>query len=968
MQSKFTSDPRPSDSQRLTLSVARRFFVVGALLSLVGATAIALQDLHLTPTNSIGLVTACGVMAALFGLAGWKAHALAPKTAVLATSWLACALVTGVAAASGFSVQSHALGYFSLLACFVAVFAGVRHAIVLAGYGALVIGALAAADSAGLLHGASRVAAAPLSDPVISQLMLLAGGLGVGLIVARVAADSLRAHGEREERFACLLRMATDRYWELDAELRFVRAATTSGAPLALSPESRFGLRPWETPDYLGVPESLREAHKEDLLARRPFSGLRTCVSTEPGRPRHFDVSGQPRFDAQGEFLGYWGTSRDITDEVNAERALRQSQTMLSLLFANSPDCITLSELESGKVKMVNGGFTRLTGYGADEVVGRSTIELGIWHAPAERELFVATLRGHGRVNEQRCVFVTKSGARVAMQVSASRCMIDDEECVVINARDVTESERTRLEYAAILERASIGIAVTRDRVFATANPCFERMFGWDKGSLAGQSGRVVWPTDTDYAEIGRIAGPLLAIGEPVDMEREMRRKDGRVFWCRLLARALDPCDALGSGTIWIAEDVTERRASEQALAAARDAAEAASRAKSAFLANTSHEIRTPLNGLLGMARLAAQAGVDPTRRQQYLGHILDSAQSLASIISDILDLSKVEAGRIDLERVSFGLPDLLRSMCQAYQSLAEAKGLTLTLVLDPQLPAHVCGDPLRVRQILSNFVSNALKFTPSGQVRIEAHRRAGEGVRLAVVDTGPGIPDEVQQRLFRPFSQADESTTRRFGGSGLGLSICRELARLMGGEVGLASAPGAGSTFWAELPLPAAQEGEAPHDTEARDVALLRGKRVLIAEDNPVNMLITAALLEQWGVAVTQAHDGVLAVEAVRCASRDGAPFDMVLMDMHMPQMGGLAAARLLRQEFGADALPILALTAAALASERDEALQSGMCDFLTKPIDATHMRQTLVRHLVRHPVRPLGHAAVGARPPLPA
>ena len=932
-------------------AVARHFFGVGAAVSLGGAAAIALQDLHLAPAVAVGLVGACLAMAALFALASWKAHALPPQTAVLGTAWAACLLVTGVAVASGFSIQSHSLGFIGLLVCLVAVLAGIRHAGAMTLYAGGVISALAAAESAGWLNGAATVAAAPPSDPIVSQWLLLGAGLGIGLILARVVNESYRAFAEREARFHALLKMAADRYWELDSDLRFVRADPTTSSILAITPDRCIGLRPWETPDQMGIAAAEQDRHKQDLYAHRAFARLRTCVRLESGAMRHLDVSGQPRFDMQGNFAGYWGVARDVSEEVFAEQALRHSQAILALLFENSPDCITLSDLDGGRYKMVNGGFTRLMGYAADEVVGRTTAELGVWHSAAARDAFIDAVRQHGQVREHRCVFVAKSGALIVMRVSASRCVIDAQECLIINAHDVTQSERTRMEYAAILQRASIGIAFTRDRQFATANPCFERMFGWDGGTLAGQAGRVVWPSDGDYADVSRLAGPLLELGQPVELERLMRRKDGSLFWCRLLAQALDPADPRAGGTIWIAEDVTERRHTEQALAAARDAAEAASRAKSAFLANTSHEIRTPLNGLLGMARLALQPGVEDGRRQQYLNHILDSAQNLAGIISDILDLSKVEAGRVDLEHISFGLRELLTSLHQAYLPLAEAKGLELTLQMDIDVPRDVIGDPLRVRQILSNFITNALKFTDRGQVRIDARRLAATRIRFDVVDTGPGIDERTQQRLFLPFSQADQSTTRRFGGTGLGLSISRELAHLMGGEVGLHSVPGAGSTFWAELPLTDTPADAAPGAAQAADISLLRGARILIAEDNPVNMLITVALLEQWGVHVTQAGDGDAAIEAVRRAALSDRPVDVVLMDMHMPKLSGYAAARDLRQEFSARQLPIIALTAAALVSERDEALQAGMCDFLTKPIDAERMLRTLARHLERVP-----------------
>jgi signal transduction histidine kinase/ActR/RegA family two-component response regulator len=400
-----------------------------------------------------------------------------------------------------------------------------------------------------------------------------------------------------------------------------------------------------------------------------------------------------------------------------------------------------------------------------------------------------------------------------------------------------------------------------------------------------------------------------------------------------------------------VARDVTERHQAQQDLAAARDAAEAASRAKSAFLANTSHEIRTPLNGLLGLARLAIGESLSETQRRTYVAHILDSAQGLSATLSDILDLSKIEAGKLDIAHAAFNLRDALQAVCRAEHNIAQAKGLTLELHVDAAVPAVVRGDAMRVRQILGNFVSNAIKFTERGRVRIDAAMLREHVLRLTVTDSGIGIDAAMQQRLFTPFSHADQSTTRRFGGSGLGLSICRELARLMGGGVGMNSALGEGSVFWVDLPLPAANDLDKPAaaDLQSEQLATLCGARVLVAEDNPVNMMIAVAMLEQWGVHVVQAADGEAVVDAVERAERQDQPFDAVLMDVQMPRLSGHQAARALRLRHGERTPPIIALTASALVSEREEALSAGMSDFLTKPIDAERMRSVLAAHVRR-------------------
>ncbi len=632
----------------------------------------------------------------------------------------------------------------------------------------------------------------------------------------------------------------------------------------------------------------------------------------------------------------------DDTERRIAEEAVRRSEAMLSHLVASSPDVITLTDLATGRYAMVNQTFERVIGYRSEEVVGRTSAELGVWTDADARGNFIAALREHGRVQDVPTRFTTRDGRIVHMLVSGARFVMDRRDFLVINARDVTGAEQNRLEREAILDNASIGIAMTRDQRFQLVNPAFEDMLGWPAGSIVGQPGSVVWPDEAAYAEVGRRIGPALGRGEKIEIVHDVRRRDGTLFPCRMLARAVDPTHPSRGGTIWIVEDITERRRVEQALARARDDAEAASRAKSAFLANTSHELRTPLNGLLGMAQLARTPGLDPDRREQYLAQIVDSAQALAVTVSDILDLSKIEAGKLEFEHVPFDLRGMLESLHRGHAPQASARSLMLTLEMDAGI-GHVIGDVLRVRQILNNFLGNALKFTLEGGVHVKARRLDPQRVRLEVHDTGPGIERDAQARLFQPFTQADDSTTRRFGGTGLGLSICQELAERMDGRVGVDSEPGRGSCFWAELPLPVADAAGAEPPVPGE--ASAQGVHVLMVDDNPINMMVGVAQLEQFGARVGQAVDGQQAIDAVRAAERRGDPFDVVMMDLQMPVKSGHEVTQELRRDFPPDRLPIVAYTAAALVTERDAALSAGMNDFLPKPTEPDRLRAMVAR-----------------------
>lgn len=507
-------------------------------------------------------------------------------------------------------------------------------------------------------------------------------------------------------------------------------------------------------------------------------------------------------------------------------------------------------------------------------------------------------------------------------------------------SRLAAATERESTKYQTLFETNTDGIVILDSNGFIDCNNATLEMFGMAsrEAFLACQPKDLGQTIQADGSTSAAMA--MRHIREALQQghaffEWIALRPDGSTFPASL---ALHTMTLDGRQVIQaIMRDVSAQKESEDALRQARDAALKAAQMKSQFMANVSHEIRTPMNGILGMSNLLLGTDLAP-RQREYAESVAGSAEALMRVINDVLDFSKMEAGRLSLERIDFDLGSQLREILELYIPRADAKGLALRLERQEGLADWVHGDPLRLRQVLLNLLDNAIKFTQTGEIhlRVEPLSSPTGNVRFSVQDTGPGMIPEVQKRVFQAFVQGDDSITRRYGGTGLGLTISQQLAELMGGSLTLESHPGKGSIFHLTLPLPPARPSRAPRDQQSPEIHF-PDTRILLAEDNPVNRKLVHYMLERLGVEVLSAEDGRLAYEVLNEELQAQRAVDLILMDIQMPEWDGLSTTRAIRaleEQQGLSRLPILAITANAMADFAQTCLQAGMDAVLIKPL----------------------------------
>jgi PAS domain S-box-containing protein len=714
-------------------------------------------------------------------------------------------------------------------------------------------------------------------------------------------------------------------------------------------------------------PHYRREDFKAQLERDGEILGHEASWATRDGRTVAVRENARAARDPAGAVLYYEGTVEDVTGRKRAEAALAEASSKLETVIRQSPLAVVTLDLE-GKVQSWNPGAAKLFGWTEAEVLG-ATPPVILDDVPRGDER--QALRKDGSmvdVNVWRALLRDACG-----QVSGVVCLVaDNTERKQTQAR-LSESER---RYSDLFENANdIVYSTDLEGQFTSVNKTAQRVSGYTREELLAMNmTALLVPEDAGRARellAGMLAGVRVGRYTLTGVAKDGRRVELEIT-SRLTFENGRPLGIQG-----IARDVTERKESERRLqqyaqelsrknvelSEALQTARKATEAKSGFLANMSHEIRTPMNGVLGMTDLLLETGLDPEQRE-CAGAVKRSAEALLVLIDEILDLSRIEAGKLELRPEPFDLRNLAAWIGAMLEVQARPKGVEFRCTVDGAVPGLLCGDPVRFRQVLDNLAANAVKFTERGHVAVhvgvEGETQETTTVRCTVEDTGIGISPDQMPRLFQSFSQADSSTTKRYGGAGLGLAISKQLVEMMGGRMGCESEPGHGSRFWFTATLGKVRERQPPAESAPKIRREGRaGGRILLAEDNEINRLIALRLLERAGFRGHAVANGRLAVAEVL----DGA-FDAVLMDIHMPEMDGFeATAEIRRVENGFRRTPVIALTARAMAGDRERCLQAGMDDYLSKPLRKDELIAVLDRWVSPQiPPAPSGSAAAEA------
>ncbi len=664
-----------------------------------------------------------------------------------------------------------------------------------------------------------------------------------------------------------------------------------------------------------------------------------------------------PTFGPDGDVVGVEVICWDVTEQKRTEAELKKARFLMNAWFDNIPDAVYFKDRRSRFVRISRAHAKMFGLSNPKDALGKTDADFfGDEHASDalddERRIIRTGESIVGKVERE-----TRDGEPDTWCSTTKMPLRNDKGDIIGTfgiSRDVTLQVRAETELARERDLLKTimnnipDIIYVKDRFsrFLTANESMMRLLGKnDLSEIIGRNDYDFSPPEMACNYVADDQNVMRSGKALVDQEETIRRSDGKTIWLLTTKVPLHNDDGEVMGMVGISRDITARKQAAQELMSAKELADAANRAKSEFLANMSHEIRTPMNGILGMTELLA--GTDMTAEQQeFLTLVQQSADSLLRLLNDILDFSKIEAGRLELDFAPFNLRDCIGKAIKLLTLKANEKGLELAGRIDPSIPNELMGDAGRLRQIVVNFVGNAIKFTSSGEVVVDVNPESLDEdsavLHITVRDTGIGIAKEKQQKIFEAFAQADASTTRRFGGTGLGLTISARLIQMMEGTVWVESELGVGTTFHFYVHL-----GIAPDQTPRRPAAFskIAGTRVLVVDDNATNRRILQELLQLWNLKPVMAEDGEAALDTISKAMHENDPFGLILLDYHMPYLDGVGFAQQLAARQGQlEHGPIVMLSSSFAGLSSPQMRELGINRYLTKPVIASELRDVVL------------------------
>jgi PAS domain S-box-containing protein len=656
--------------------------------------------------------------------------------------------------------------------------------------------------------------------------------------------------------------------------------------------------------------------------------------------------------NSAGEISGYLGIARDITVQKKAQQALELSEERYRNIVEKSTDVIYKSN-KAGCFTYVNPVAERVTGYSQDELLGKHFLELiRDDKKQAAADFYRSQVLEKKRTTYYEFPIVTREGKEIWIGQSVQLSEIGNNDLEFTSlAIDITERKNYERsiylqneKYRNIITNMNLGLLeVDLDERVQFANQGFLTLSGYDISEIIGKKASDLFVSDK-HAKLVQQKTAQRSKGLSDMYEISVNTKKGEQRWWMISGAPNYNDKGQLIGSIGIHLDITEKKQLELALESAKARAEESSRAKASFLANMSHEIRTPLNGIIGMIRELYYEGL-PDKQMKYLDNASVASQHLLSVLNNILDISKIEAGELNLEQHHFRLKDTVKEVKSIMMARAREKGLLLNLNVHEIKDLTYIGDSARIRQILLNLIGNAIKFTSTGGIFVECVIRARDQnlhtVSITVEDTGIGMDENYQKDLFRKFSQEDSSTSRKYGGTGLGMAITNEIVQLMGGSIHVNSVKGKGTAIELVFNLPVG-DGAKIKDEQSRLILRdLSHVRILLVEDNEFNRLVACNTLGRFKCQVTQAENGQVAIGLL-----EKNKFDLVLMDLQMPVMDGFETTRTIREKLGLE-LPIIALTANAFKSELERCVKIGMNDYVTKPFEEEKLMGVILKQL---------------------